>query len=293
MQMAPTTLERLRVFHAIATVGSVAGAARRLGYTPSAVSQHLGALEREAGAPLVERSRRGVVVTEAGRVLAARASIVLDLVRSAIDDVAASVGRLDATLSIAAFPSAISALVIPLLAELPATVRLTIVDAEPEQAIRALVAREVDCAITDHHSLDAAARDDLHRLPLRTEPVQLVTSSRRPKKLLADYCDTPWVLGGPDNRLATAARTACLAAGFAPNVIAQTDDHHVTFDIIRATGAVSFLPQLALRHVPDGIYIASKIAAPIERRIELVSRASMGSNALLQIVAASLVGSAA
>ena len=71
MVPAPTSLERLRVFLALSTVGTVAGAARSLGYTPSAVSQQLAVLEREAGVALVERSNRGVVLTSAGEVSAA------------------------------------------------------------------------------------------------------------------------------------------------------------------------------------------------------------------------------
>ena len=81
----PTTLERLRVFLAISSTGTIAGAARALGYTPSAVSQHLAALEREAATTLVERSNRGVVLTAAGRLLATRSSDVLDLVRNAFE----------------------------------------------------------------------------------------------------------------------------------------------------------------------------------------------------------------
>ena len=63
-------LHRLRVFRAVVTTGSVSGAAATLGYTPSAVSQHLAALQRETGVALVERSGRGIVPTAAGVVLA-------------------------------------------------------------------------------------------------------------------------------------------------------------------------------------------------------------------------------
>ena len=83
----PTTLERLRILDSIASVGSIAGAGRALGYTASAVSQHLATLEREAGTALVERSNRGVVLTSAGRLLARHAGEVLDLVRNAFDDI--------------------------------------------------------------------------------------------------------------------------------------------------------------------------------------------------------------
>lgn len=48
-------VHRLAVLHAVVTTGSVTGAAAELNYTPSAVSQHIAALERETGASLLER----------------------------------------------------------------------------------------------------------------------------------------------------------------------------------------------------------------------------------------------
>jgi DNA-binding transcriptional LysR family regulator len=283
--MLPTTLERLRVFHAIATTGTVAGAARQLGYTPSAVSQHLSALEREARTALVERSNRGVVLTVAGRLLADRASEVLDVVRNAFDEVASSARQLDTTLRVAAFPTAISALLAPLVSNADAQVHLEIVHAESEDGVRLLVSRSVDAAITDGYAVDAAGRDDLHRVLLRSEPIYLVTRSPRTKRRLADFADSPWVLGGADSPLAAAARRACREAGFSPKVVAHTDDHHVTFDVIRATGAAAFLPELALRSLPPGIAVVRAVLAPLERRIELICRASMRHNVAITTLA--------
>ena len=60
-------VRRLRVLREVARRGSLAGAAEVLSYTPSAVSQQIAVLEREAGARLLERRARGVVLTEAGR----------------------------------------------------------------------------------------------------------------------------------------------------------------------------------------------------------------------------------
>ena len=74
---------RLRLLREIGTRGSIAGAARALGLTPSAVSQQLAVLERDCGASLVDRSSRGVVLTGAGRQLASRAEQVLDILAAA------------------------------------------------------------------------------------------------------------------------------------------------------------------------------------------------------------------
>src|SRR2546429_9570437 len=59
-------VKRLRVLREVAARGSFSGAAESLSYTQSAISQQIAALEREAGTILVERSARGVRLTEAG-----------------------------------------------------------------------------------------------------------------------------------------------------------------------------------------------------------------------------------
>src|SRR5438067_419689 len=59
-------VRRMRVLREIARHGSFSAAARELSYTQSAVSQHVAALERETGARLVERTGRGVRLTQAG-----------------------------------------------------------------------------------------------------------------------------------------------------------------------------------------------------------------------------------
>ncbi len=68
---------RLRVLHEVSLRGSVTAAAATLHVTPSAVSQQLAQLEREAGCDLLERAGRGVVLTQAGTTLVQHAEVVL------------------------------------------------------------------------------------------------------------------------------------------------------------------------------------------------------------------------
>lgn len=271
-----TTLERLRVFHAVVSAGTIAGAARALDYTASAVSQHVSALEREAKVALVERSNRGVAPTPAGRLLAAHASDLLDLVRNAFDEIGIAAAGHETALTVAAFPSAITAMLLPARARLAPAIRLTIVDAEAEAALDALKAREVDCAITDGH-VGAHRADDLHRTLIRVEPFRVVTRLDRRAGAFDGYADAEWVLARPASRMGAAARQLCEAAGFTPRVIAETDDHHITFAIVHETGAVSLLPELSLRELPDDL-VVDTVDVALERRIELVTRQSLRHN---------------
>lgn len=277
MVPAPTSLERLRIFLAVSTVGTVAGAARSLGYTPSAVSQQLAVLEREAGVALVERSNRGVVLTAAGEVVARRSGELLDLVRNTFEDAARVAAHHQATLSIASFPTAIPTLLLPARQWLSPDIDLVVVDAEPERAIQLVVAHEADAAITDAEAVDLRSAE-LHRTLIRTDPLRLVVPGRKRVRRLADCADDPWVLGGPHSRHGDAARRVCRAAGFEPNVIVETEDHRIAFDVVRAAGAVTLLPEMALVDVPSGVAIARSVDVGYARRVEFVTRSTMRTN---------------
>ncbi len=130
--------------------------------------------------------------------------------------------------------------------------------------------------------VDADAVDlrstDLHRTLIRTDPLRLVTSRRRTVRSLADCADDRWVLGGLHSRHGAAARRVCRAAGFEPNVIVETEDHHIAFQVVRAAGAVTLLPDLALVDVPKGVAVARAVDVGHVRRVELVTRTTLHTN---------------
>lgn len=109
--MAEFTLTGLRIVHQVATAGSFTRAAEILGYTQSAVSRQIAAMEAAAGAPLFDRSRRGVALTPAGQVLVRRAGEVLADLAATELELAGLRDRLAGRLAIGAYPTAAMALV--------------------------------------------------------------------------------------------------------------------------------------------------------------------------------------
>lgn len=276
-------LERLRLLHAVATLGTIAAAARANDYTASAVSQQLAALEREVGTSLLERSNRGVTLTPAGRLLSERASVILDLVQSALADVGQT-AQPDAptVVRVGAFPTAVTAMLLPAVERLADAVRLQIVDLEPEHALAALTARTIDAAIVDRYDIrEAAPGAGLDQTTLLVEPIRLVHATHRRPRSLAAVAGAGWVLGGEASRLGRAARAICTGAGFTPDVVVESDDHHVAFDVIVATGAVTLLPELALSDVPLGISVSRRIDTGAVRYIDFVTRHVPHRNAAL------------
>src|SRR5918999_4540397 len=135
-------LRRLRLLREVEARGTIHGAARALDYTPSAVSQQLAVLEREAGVKLLERSGRNVRLTDAGRALVRHAARLLDGVEAAEAELAAlAAGRPAGVVRVAAFQSAFLRIVAPAIRRLAAThpdIRVEATEAEVEDAVPAL-----------------------------------------------------------------------------------------------------------------------------------------------------------
>ncbi|MFG2934948.1 LysR family transcriptional regulator [Streptomyces sp. NPDC048282] len=116
--MADFTLTGLRVIQAVVDTGSFTAAADALGYTQSAVSRQVAAMEAAAGAPLFVRGARGVAPSPAGMILARRATTALNEIDAVGTDLAGLQDHVTGRVAIAAFPSAAAVLVPRTLARL-------------------------------------------------------------------------------------------------------------------------------------------------------------------------------
>jgi DNA-binding transcriptional LysR family regulator len=138
---------RLRLLREFAERGTIAATAAALGYTPSAVSQQLAALEREAGAVLLDRTARAAELTDAGRRLAEHAERILALIEAAEADLSAAgpTGRVTVT----AFPTAAVAFGPALIRRVRAHPGLTLLlrETQREEGLRLVRTGEVDVAL--------------------------------------------------------------------------------------------------------------------------------------------------
>src|SRR5438045_1246004 len=103
-------VRRLRLLRDLAHLGTIAAVAEAHTYTPSAVSQQLAVLEREAGVALLERTGRRVALTAAGRVLVRHAETILADLERAKAALTAAGTELTGPLRIGAFPTAVRTL---------------------------------------------------------------------------------------------------------------------------------------------------------------------------------------
>jgi DNA-binding transcriptional LysR family regulator len=269
-------VRRLRVLREVAAQGSFSAAAEALSYTQSAVSQQIAALEREAGSRLVERSARGVRLTESGRALVSHADVILARLADAEDELQAIAGLRGGRLRVAAFPSACATLM-PLAVrrfrELHPGVDLSLAPADPEPGLRLLRTGEVDVALSIETTFECAVPADVERVALLDDPMYIMLAESHPmagrsRIRLGDLADDHWMIGTtgtcPD---ASIFLRACQAAGFEPRVAFHLDDYNAIQGFVAAGMGVSFIPDLALTAVRDDVVVRSLGTRPPVRRI--------------------------
>ena len=266
---------RLLVFREVARAGSLAGAARVLGWTQPAVSQHVRRLEETVGTPLVVRAGRGVALTEAGRVLLRHADAVADRLEAAEQDLAALAGLQTGRVRVAAFPTAAAVLLPPVLAALleqAPGLDVRLAELEPPEAEAAVRDGSADLALVFRHALDTApVEGDLLREPLTRHPVlAVVPAGREVPVRLADLARERWIAGCARCR-AHLLRCAA-AAGFAPDVRFATDDHVVAQRLVAAELGVTLLPAWALAASRQDGVAAVPVRGVDDRIVEILVR---------------------
>jgi DNA-binding transcriptional LysR family regulator len=148
--MAEMTLVGLRVVHEVARQGSFSAAALALGYTQSAVSRQVGAMESAAGTALFERLARGVRPTAAGEVVARRAARILGEVDGALEEVSGVRDRLAGRLVVSGFPAAAAVLLpraIALLGQRHPDLQVELQEAASPVQLRRLRAGRIEVAV--------------------------------------------------------------------------------------------------------------------------------------------------
>ena len=255
-------VRRMRVLREVAVRGSFSAAADALSFTQSAVSQQIAALEREAGTTLVQRSARGVRLTQAGEAVVRHAEAIMARLAEAEAELEAIAGLRGGRLRMASFESA-GATLMPLAiarfrAQHPA-VELSMSLSEPEDCIPQLRSGELDLAIVFEsavHKVD----DGIDRMHLIEDPMYLVLPRDHPlankrRVRLADLAGEAWIGGQADCECNRLMARACAMAGYEPRIAFETDDYTAMQGFVAAGVGVSLMAELGLTSVRDDIVV--------------------------------------
>jgi DNA-binding transcriptional LysR family regulator len=278
-------LRRLRLLREVHVRGTVHAAAAALGYTPGAISQQLTVLEREAGAPLLERVGRNVRLTEAGQVLIQHADTLLDGMEAAAADVAAvAAGRLTGTVRVAAFQSAFLRIVAPTIRELAAAhpgIRVEATEAEVEQAAPALRLHQLDVLVGDEYEgLPRVLHPEFRREAVLSERINIVLPADHPQApapriTLSGLAAMPWAACQPGTGHHDMHLRACRQlGGFEPDLRYTSDDFSILLELVRSVGAAALLPDLVVASAPPGVVSRPLHSGNLSREVFLLTRRS-------------------
>jgi DNA-binding transcriptional LysR family regulator len=294
---------RLNVLCEVARHGSFSGAAASLGYTQPAVSRQIATLEAEVGTVLVRRVPQGAVLTDAGRLLVARAETILASLQDVESELRTLAGLEGGRLRLASFASA-AASVVPLaiarFRERYPAVELSIEMLDPVESIPQLRAGELDLALSHDATFDTVdgrgdplelvapapdgvdpAEPSITDCPAGIELVHLFddpmyVAMPRGHRLagsdvldLAKFAHEPWMLATtrscPDSGRFL---RACHAAGFEPKIAIQNDDYPAMLGFVAAGVGVALIPEMVTRGgVREDVVVRPLDPAPTPRPI--------------------------
>jgi DNA-binding transcriptional LysR family regulator len=296
-------LRHLRVLREVARLGSLSAAAGSLAYTQPAVSQQMAALERRAGMPLLDRTTRGVRLTDAGEALLRHAEAILAEQALAERELEAIAGLRGGRVRMASFPTAGAALVPAAVSTFISRypeVDLSVLEAEPEESVPMLRAGELEVAIVAttpdqpgefgelyegidlHHLLDeprCAVLPAEHRL------------ARRRRLRVEDLAGEVWIELG---RSPTRRGRVYLARGDAddgghPRIGFRSDDFNVVQGMVAAGAGVAVVPELALTNLRPDVTVHTLAGSAPKRTIAAATLAgvhrSPATAALLELLA--------
>ena len=302
---------RLQLLREISRRGSIKAAAEAMAITPSAVSQQLSVLEREAGLPLLEKSGRRVRLTDAGLRLVRHADTITGAIAAAEADLASMQQVVTGTLRVAAFPTAARAVMPPVmtaLSQLHPDLRVTLRDLEADESLTALQNDEIDIALVDDYGDGSRVTDpglEVHEfmrdpiylavaaaeLPataastnLRAFATDASTPTLRPapagEARLDEFRDAFWIMDTDNSHLSRVTVQACRRLGFEPHIRSSCKDFSVIIALVEAGLGVGVLPGLALLDRPVRAQVRP-ISPPLARRLSSVIRPERRSHPMI------------
>jgi DNA-binding transcriptional LysR family regulator len=296
-------LRQLRYVVAVAEEGNFTRAAARAHVAQPAVSQQIALVERELGAPLFERSPRGVALTPAGAAFLPHAQAALAAATAGSDAVRTLRGELAGELAVGTIPSPTEWLVRQLgaFARHHPAVRVTLRIGDPEALADGVAAGTLDAAAVGVLAGRLPAGPAGRRLPaglasqtIASEPMVVAVPPGHPRAgaaavSLSDLRDEPLVTLTPGTGLRTVLEAGCAEAGFDPRIAIAANDLGVLPDLVAHGLGVALLPITTARHAGPRVAVLQLRRPRLARRTELVWRRrsqTLPTRALLAMVRA-------
>jgi DNA-binding transcriptional LysR family regulator len=283
----------LRTLTTVLETGSFAAAARRLGYTPSAVSQQIAALERAVHLPLFERGARSTRPTPAAAYLSTRGQEVLATLGALQDDLRGLAEGVIGTVRLGCFPTAGEHLLPSALAALAVShpsVEILLDEGEPDELTPRVHDGDLDVALVYRYTGAPVRRPRaLTVTPLLREDLVLLPAGHPQagagEVRFGELADAPWIATREGTAGATWLQRVCAEAGFEPRMGYRSNDYDVIRGFVRSGLGVALVPVLG--SVPDPAVATARLAGvDVHRHVGVLTRPAVGNPAVAGVVAA-------
>jgi DNA-binding transcriptional LysR family regulator len=257
-------VRRLRLLRELRDRGTVTATAQAVHLTPSAVSQQLATLSREAGVPLLTKQGRGVRLTPQAHLLLDHATVLATQLERARADLAAHADGDVGTVTVGAFATAITALVSPAIGELRETrprLRVAVRETEPPECFTKLETGRIDIVIeVDYQGGPTRSDPRYHRKDLMFDPFEVAVPAddplaQRESVDLVDLANRTWINGDGEGPCRLLIMSTCASAGFTPDVRHDVNTYGSALALVGAGAGVTLIPALAPDVPPSNVVL--------------------------------------
>jgi DNA-binding transcriptional LysR family regulator len=279
--------------------GTLAAAAEQLGYTAGAVSQHISSLEAALGVPLMQRSGRRLVLTDAGQVFAGYTDRLLSLEAEAVAVTRSSAGAAAGPLRVGTWGSAAVGLLAPIVERMALdhpSVEITSREVDLDEVASAVRHGDVDIAFGLDYVDSPMPRDagisvmELHR---ETFVVVVAATAER----LGDHslrsvrrdatteqlAQLDWILAPESSQYGRAVRAGLRRHGFEPRVVHEVTDTAASLQLAAAGLGATVMTDLMRRFAPTLDLVTLDMTEPVTRQIMLIARAGIAPRGAVQV----------
>ncbi len=292
-------LRRLRLLRELRDRGTIAAVADALSYTPSAVSQQLTQLEREAGVPLLERVGRGVRLTDAAHRLADHTDSVLMRLESAEAELAASSGEVRGRVVLAAYQTVARSLVVPILRPLHERhpqLRVELDEMESEDALPLLRGGEIDMALVEEYPrAPRAIEAAFERLEVAVDHLVLTLPRDHPAAAgegpvrLRTLASEAWCTTQPETLFHEVFVQTCRSrGGFEPRIRHRANDVQLLTELVAGGHALALLPWLGQPQANPEVVVRPVAGGRLSRLIFAAARQGAAQRPAVEAVVAAL-----
>jgi DNA-binding transcriptional LysR family regulator len=281
MRTTDWDIKKLAILRALRDRGTVTATAQALLMTPSAVSQQLTNLARQLGVPLLEAHGRRVRLTDAAHLVLRHAEAVFAQLERADAELDAYLQGESGEVRVAAFSTAVPALVVPAVRALRTAhpgIAVRVREAEAAQAYELLSAGDVDLALSLAAHAPTARDPKFTRVPLLADPLDVALPAGHPlagaaAPRLAELAGEHWIFGG-SGPWSEITRAACEAAGFVPEQAHSAAGWTAILAMVEAGMGIALVPRMAAAGREGVVMCALGEDRPVRHVVAAVRRGS-------------------